>query len=108
MIEMLKTRLQVLGADMEEQAQRVLQTLLLGFAAVCLFLLGLVASVVLITLALWDSNRPLAAVLVVLILFGAALMSAWLCIRRLRAGPRAFQTSIAELQKDLDHLRKKS
>ena len=107
LIEIFKTRLQVLGADVEEQAQRLLQVLLWGFATVCLFVLGLVACVVLIMLALWDSNRPLAAVLVLAILFGAGLVSAWVCLRRLRAGPPPFETSIAELHKDLDHLRTK-
>lgn len=105
LIEILRTRLQILGLDLEEHGQRLVQSLVLALIAACLFIVGVVCAGVLVTLWLWQSHRLLAVAFVFVLLFGGAALSAGLCLWRLRARPRPFAASLAELRKDLANLR---
>lgn len=104
-IEILRTRLQLLGVDIEEQAHRWVQSLILVLLAAGLLLVGVVCAGVLITLWLWEWNRALAVAFVVVVPFGGAALCLMLGLRRLRAPPRAFDASLTELDKDLAALR---
>lgn len=105
LVEMLLTRLQLLGVDLEEQGQRLLQLLLLSLMAAILLVVGLTCTGLLVALWLWDTHRALAVAFVLLVPFGGSALCTWLCMHRLRGQPRPFSASLAELGKDLNRLR---
>lgn len=99
-----QTRIELLGNEVEEQVAR-LSTMLL-WTAVALFLAftSAVLAAVAVLVVFWDSYRILAAVLLAA---GFALLAllAWLRVRAVARGrPHLFQTTIAELAQDRDHL----
>lgn len=108
LIEILRTRLQLLGVDLEEQGQRLIQSLVLALVAAVLFVLGIACTGMLLTLWLWSIHPALAVGCVFVLLFGGAAVAAWLCVRRFKAGPRPFEASLEELDKDLGGLRGKA
>ncbi len=101
---LVRTRLEILATEFEEERIRVAQLALL--VAVVLFCLqaALVLFTVLLVVALWDSHRLLAlGALGGFFLLAAAAGAAWL--RHLvRSRPKLFATTIAELGKDEDRL----
>lgn len=105
LIEIVRTRLQILGLDLEEHGHRLLQSLVLALIAASLFIVGMVCAGVLVTMWLWQSHRLLAVAFVFVLLFGGAALSAGLCLWRLRARPRPFAASLEELRKDVASLR---
>lgn len=105
LVDILRTRLQLLGLDLEEQGQRLLHTLVLALVAATLFIVGVVCVGLLVTLWLWETHRLLAVAFVLVLLFGGAALAAWLSMRRLKAHPRPFEASLQELDRDLAALR---
>lgn len=108
LVEILRTRLQLLGLDLEEQGRRLIQVLALAMVAAFLVVIGVACAAMLITLWLWNSHPLLAAAFVFVLLFGGAGLAAWGCLRRLHAPPRPFEASLQELDKDLAGLRGKA
>lgn len=104
-IEILRTRLQLLGVDLEEQSHRWMQSIILVLMAAGLLLVGVVCAGVLLTLWLWEWSRAAAVGFVLVIPFGGAAVCLTLGLRRLHAPPRAFDASLTELDKDLAALR---
>lgn len=99
-----QTRIELLGTEIEEQVVRLVSMLLWSIIGLfCGFTAAiLIAIVVLITF--WDTNRVLAAVLLVAG-YAALGFLAWLRVRSLaRARPRLFQATLEELAKDRDRL----
>ena len=99
-----QTRIELLGTEIEEQIVRLVSMLLWSIIGLfCGFTAAiLIAIVVLITF--WDTNRVLAAVLLVAV-YAALGFLAWLRVRSLAlARPHLFQATLEELAKDRDRL----
>lgn len=105
LLEILGTRLRLLGMDLDEQGERFVLAFLLGMAALCLLLFALAGVALLIVLALWQAHGVVAATGVVCAVMAVGFACALLCARTFRTGPRPFEGSIAELEKDLARLR---
>jgi uncharacterized membrane protein YqjE len=104
LVAIAQTRIELLGTEVEEQVARLVSMLLWTIVSLfCGFTAAiLIAIVVLITF--WDSNRILAAVLLVAGYAALGLFS-WLRVRALaRARPRLFEATLEELAKDRDRL----
>jgi uncharacterized membrane protein YqjE len=99
-----QTRIELLGTEVEEQVARLVSMLLWTIIALfCGFTAAILIAIV-VLLTFWDTNRMLAAVLLVA---GYASLGflAWLRIRSLaRDRPRLFQATLEELAKDRDRL----
>ncbi len=99
-----KTRLELLGNEIEEEKLRAIQLLLMAQAMVFCFGVGAVLAVALLTALFWDSRFLLlsASVAFFLILGGIFYMS----FKRATHRPdRVFSASIAELQEDIRELK---
>lgn len=104
-LEILETRLELLGADVELQAERLRGVAILLLAGLLFLALALVFGSALVIAAFWDSHR-LTAIAVVAAVHLVAGTGCLLALRRLiRFGPRPFDATIAELRQDIARLR---
>ena len=99
-----QTRIELLGTEVEEQVARLVSMLLWTIIALfCGFTAAILIAIV-VLLTFWDTNRMLAAVLLMAGYASLGLL-AWLRIRALaRARPRLFQATLEELAKDRNRL----
>lgn len=105
LLEILETRLELFGADVELQGQRLRTIAILLLCGLLFLALATVFGSMLVIVAFWDDHR-LAAIAVVTGLYLAAGLACLLGLRRLiRAGPRPFDATIAELREDIARLR---
>ena len=105
LIEIVETRLELFGTDVELQAGRLRTMALLLLAGLLFLALAMVFVSVLVIAACWDTYR-LTAIAGVVAVHLAAGIGCLLGLRRLvRRGPRPFDATIAELRQDLARLR---
>ena len=103
-LALARTRLEILGTEIEEERIRVTQLALLIAGVVFCLQVALVLLVVLVVVLLWDSHRVLTlSVLGGFFVLAALVGGLWL--RYLVLGrPKIFASTIAELRKDQDRL----
>lgn len=100
----VQTRLELFTVEVQEEERR-LSALLFNLVLAALFIgFGLIALVLLITLAFWDTHRLLALGIGAAVLLGAGLFTATSAARLARQGSRLFASSLAELARDRDEL----
>jgi len=98
------TRIELLGTEVEEQIARLSSMLLWTIVSLFLAFTAAVLTAVAVLVALWDTNRILAAVLLAAGYAVLALIS-WLRVKALARGrPHLFQATLEELAKDRDRL----
>ena len=98
------TRVELLGAEVEEQVARLTSMLLWTIVSLFLGFTTVVLIAVAVLVAFWDSNRILVAILLAAA-FGLASLVAFLRVRAVALGrPRLFQSTLEELAKDRDRL----
>lgn len=96
----LRTRLELLATELQEEKARVLGMLAYGAAAVILLSAGVVFLAVFLTVLLWDSHRLLALGVFSALFLGAGALALALAMRLARSGSRLFAASLAELAQD--------
>jgi uncharacterized membrane protein YqjE len=98
------TRLELFSTEIEEQRAWVSSMLVWTLVALFCAGVGVVLATLFVVIALWDTHRLLAlGIPAILFLLGAAL--AWLTVLgKVRAKPRLFAASLAELSKDRKEL----
>ncbi len=100
LLDMARTRLELIATELEEERLHLARLLLYGFLALFFFGLGVLALSLLVIAAFWDTHRLLAITAVVVVYLGSALFCV-LCLRRqMRRKPRLFSATLAELNKD--------
>ena len=105
LVEIVETRLELFGTDVELQAGRLRSMALLLLAGLLFLALAMVFVSVLVIAACWDTYR-LTAIAGVVAVHLAAGIGCLLGLRRLvRSGPKPFDATIAELRQDLARLR---
>lgn len=105
LLEIVETRLELIGADLGLQAGRLRLIVTLLFAGLLFLALTLVFVSVLAIAAFWDTHRLTAVAVVAAVHLGAGT-GCLLWLRRLvRMGPRPFEATIAELRQDIARLR---
>lgn len=104
LIGIVHTRLELLSIDIAEEREHLIMLLVLVQAALFCLGVGVVLLAVLVAVAFWEGHRLLALGLLgtLFVLAGAGL--AWLALHRTRTRPRLFAASLAELDKDRQHL----
>ena len=96
------TRLELLGAEVEEQIERLATMVLWAMVALFLAFITIVLMSVAVLAVFWDTYRILAA-LVLSGLFAVGALLAWRQVRVLARGrPPLFQATVDELARDRD------
>ncbi len=95
-----QTRAALAANEIEEQVLRLLEVALWAVAALFLFSIALVFVAFFFVLLFWDSNRLLAAGLVVIAFIAGGAVSVLMARAGLAARPKFLAATIAELQKD--------
>ncbi|MCC7487374.1 MAG: phage holin family protein [Burkholderiales bacterium] len=103
-VELARTRLELLAAELDEERSRVVRLLLLALGACFFAALGIVTLTFFIIMLAWDSNRLLAAGLLAAAYIGIGAVFAFLARAAARERSRLFAASLAELRKDRDAL----
>lgn len=104
LLAMARTRLELLGLELQEEKARTLRLLLLGLAAAFCAGIGLVLAVVLIAVLFWESRVAVFAAGCALFL--AAAFVCWNAFSRVLARPRpVFEHTLAELSADVEALK---
>jgi uncharacterized membrane protein YqjE len=104
-LTLLQVRLELLSVEAQEEVVRVVGLLLYGAAAVILLALGLGFLAILITVALWETQRLLALAVFATLFLAFGGVVAWLAYQRARQGSVLFAASLAELRQDREQLR---
>ena len=99
-----QTRIELLGTEVEEQIARLTSLLLWTIVSLFLAFTTVVLAAVAVLVVFWDTNRVLVAVLLAAGFAILALIS-WFQVRAAaRDRPHLFQSTLAELARDRDHL----
>ena len=103
-----ETRARLAAADIEEQAVRFVEIVLLAAAAVFLFAVGLLFLSILALFAFGESERVLVAAILGTLYFGAGFLAVLIMRRRLRERPAFLAATLEELRKDRERMESKS
>jgi uncharacterized membrane protein YqjE len=99
-VGLVRTRLELLKVETQEELGRIAGMLLWGIAAVLLLVVGLAFLAVFFTVLLWDSQRLLALGIFAALFLGAAGVAVGIALRLARQGSQLFAASLAELRRD--------
>jgi uncharacterized membrane protein YqjE len=103
-----ETRARIAASEVEELLARALEIWAWAVAAAVLLVLALVFASACIVLALWDTNRVLAAGLLAALYLVAGVAALLVARARMRERPRFLAATLDELAKDRDHVAGKS
>ncbi|NWG30686.1 MAG: phage holin family protein [Rhodocyclaceae bacterium] len=104
-VALIRTRLELLKVEAQEEAGRWIGLLLWAVVAVIAGVLGLAFLGVFLTVLLWDSHRVLALGIFTALFLVTAGVAGAVALRLLRQGSRLFAASLAELRRDEAALR---
>ena len=104
-LTLLQVRLELLSVEAQEEVVRVVGLLLYGVVAVIFLALGLGFLAILITVALWETQRLLALGVFATLFLSLGGVAAWQAYQRGRRGSALFAASLAELRQDREQLR---
>lgn len=104
-LTLLQVRLELLSVEAQEEVARLVGLLLYGAMAVVLLALGLGFLAMLITVALWETQRLLALAVFTTLFLALGGVAAWQAWQRVRRGSTLFAASLAELRQDRNRLR---
>lgn len=104
-VALVRTRLELLKIESQEEIGRVAGVLLWGMAAILLGVVGVAFLAVFVTVLLWDIHRVLALGVFSALFLAAAAVAIATALRLYRQGSRLFAASLAELRHDEDALK---
>lgn len=99
-VAIARTRLELLGVELQEEKARLLGLLAFGAAALIFLAAGLVFLAVFLTVLLWDSERLLVLGIFASLFLAGGLVSLTVALRHARAPSHLFAASLAELARD--------
>ena len=104
LLSFAETRARLAATEIEEQAIRLTEILVLIAVALFFFGLTLLFVALLIVLVFWDSNRLLAAGLLAALFLAAGAVAAFVARARMRERPKFLAATLSELQQDHDRI----
>lgn len=104
-VALVRTRLELLKIESQEEIGRVAGVLLWGMAAILLAVVGVTFLAVFVTVLLWDTHRVVALGIFSALFLAAAAVAIATALRLYRQGSRLFAASLAELRHDEDALK---
>lgn len=100
-----RTRLELFSTELEEEIARQATALLGALVVLTLAGLAMAFGALALILAVGEEHRLSAAIAVAALFAALALAAAWGLRHVARAKPRAFEASIAQLERDCDALK---
>ena len=104
LVAIVRTRLELLSSDLEEDRDHLLSLTLTSLGAVFFLGVGVVLSALLLVVLFWDTHRILTLGLLAAAFLTLGLVAANQAKRLARTKPRLFASSLSELFKDRQHL----
>ncbi len=104
LVELLRTRFELLATELDEERIRLLQLLFWAVAALFFFGVCILLLTVLAVAVFWDSHRITAIVALAGVFLAAGIVMAIGVRNRMHARSRLFSASLQELQRDKDRL----
>jgi uncharacterized membrane protein YqjE len=104
-VALVRTRLELVTIEFEEERERAKSILILSVVAAVFLSLAVITLSALVLAAYWDTH-PLLAILAMAVFYGAVGAGALAILSR-RERPRPFAATLAELERDSDSLRGK-
>lgn len=104
-LDLGRTRFELFGTEMREELAHLATTVLGGLAVLMLAALGLAFGGFAFVFAMGEENRLWASIGVAAAFFLCGGVLAWWLRRAVEVKPRAFDATIAELQRDLEAIR---
>lgn len=104
LVAIVHTRLDLLSTDLEEGRERLIALLVMSFVSLFCLCVGIVLLAILIAVVFWDTHRLLILCMLTGIFLTSGGILCVFAIRALKAMPRVFETSLAELSKDQQQL----
>lgn len=99
-VALLRTRLELLKVETQEEVARIASLLVWSVAAVLLGLAGLIFLAVFLTVLLWDTHRVLVLGMFAALFVASAFTAGIVAMKLARQGSRLFAASLAELRRD--------
>jgi uncharacterized membrane protein YqjE len=106
LVALTHTRLELLGTELQEEAARLVLSLLYSFTALLFAALAIAFVGIAIIMAVGESHRVEAAVVLAVIFLVLGAIIAWAVRRLVFARLRVFDASLLELDKDYAQLKK--
>lgn len=100
-----RTRLELFSTELQEEIARQAAALLGALLVLTLAALAAAFGAFAVVVAVGESYRATAALIIAGIFVALAAAAAWTLRNRMRAKPRAFDASITQLERDYDALR---
>lgn len=107
-VGLLHTRIEIVATEIEEERVRLRQGLLLAIVAGFSLAVAALLAVMFLVVLFWDTHRLIAMGVLFLVFFGIAAGCVLTLARHARSRPRLFSTTLSELAKDGERLRKPS
>lgn len=104
LVELLRTRFELLATELDEERIRLLQLLFWAAAALFFFGVGILLLTVLAVAVFWDSYRITAIVVLAGVFLAAGIVMAIGVRNRMFARSKLFAASLQELQRDKERL----
>jgi uncharacterized membrane protein YqjE len=104
LLSFTETRARLAATEIEEQAIRLTEILILIAVALFFFGMALLFAAVLIVLVFWDSHRLLAAGLLAALFLGAGAAATLIARTRMRERPKFLAATLSELEQDRDRI----
>jgi uncharacterized membrane protein YqjE len=103
-VSLLRTRLELLSTDFEDQRQWLSQTLILAAAALLGLSFGLLLLTFFVVVCFWDSHRLIVLAGFTLLYLGAGVGAVMAIRQRAKNRPRLLASTMDELSKDYQRL----
>lgn len=103
-VAILRTRLELLGTEVEEESLRLAQLAFWGLVAILFLTFFLIMLTLLVVVLFWDTHRVMVVALLAVGYLGAGLAVGFWVRSKLRSGSKLFSASLAELAKDHEQL----
>ena len=100
-----RTRLELFSTELQEEIARQAAALLGAFVVLVLAALGAAFGALALVIAVAEPYRLVTAIAIAALFAVLAIAAAWTLRNHTRAKPRAFQSSIAQLERDYDSLK---
>ncbi|PSB91803.1 phage holin family protein [Candidatus Pandoraea novymonadis] len=99
-LEIAKSRIELIGIELTQEKERLLEIALLSLSAMLFGFLGLVVLTALIMVLFWETWRWQAMIVILVVYLLLALFCAAFARKILRDAPLPFEGTIAEFEKD--------
>ncbi|MEW6156958.1 MAG: phage holin family protein [Verrucomicrobiota bacterium] len=107
-VGLLRTRVEIISTELEEERERLEEIVLLAVAMAFCVSLGVLLLTLFVVILFWETYRLQVLVGFALLYLALGLAAALKMRQKVRAKPKLFSTTLAELAKDQAHLSSRS